>query len=856
MSVGVGWAGLGTAGAPAAGGAEAGAAHGVTGGSGDTVTDATAIQSEEARRAGTFTEGSPPAGRAGASPADVVTGCPVLTLAPPPAARPKVALGTPLLAPRARVAGLTRTQATDRIATPVAYTAAAGVAAVGSPVAAVAGSLAAEAGPPRGTAATSGHRVAVPVIGTGAPHLAAGPKPARRARVLAAAACVAGAAQAGSGPGLADGTVLTRRADLLAAQPPAAFGTICPTIVPSPPWRALALPRDPVAGCPPTGAGARAVHTERPLRALLVTVLPPVAGGTPLPTLAADGVTGHALRAGTCLQAPGPEEAWLALVLTPLAPEARFAGTAAVSPVARKRVPLFALTLLRAARPEGPRRTGQVAETAVEPRVAEAGPVEAVAPATIGTVALLVTLLAVEALGAAVLTVGSRDARGAAAGPRHGVAGPPVLTAAGRATVPPKCVWGTSLVADEPGPALRAVTAVQAREAGGPVPAVITGETAVLAEGGVQAHELLQQCVLAPGLHRCCLLLGPHVVILEEVGQLVLEHRDVWEGPHEGQLAVQVCLGYLQGGTASTVLVQPEAGLTGALEGAGQVGAVVLTAAAAGRALVHVLAAAAVGAEPVAGVAATLVPAGAVAADLLTARRVRTVVHVDARLLVLVQLVATGAAAQGPRTAVAAAVGAAPVAGLTAVHDLHLDPVALSAISAQLVAGVAHALIGPPGVEAAVGTPRLPCGTFVHIFAGPAVRPQQEARVAFTVGEPPAHLARVSAAAVPVRARVSPDTAFPVLLELEVGAALAAVLGHRELDTLVLAAAIPQGTRVDGQTGPAIRVEPESGLALTDVGAWRVHTAVLAAAIVHLALIHIVLTAGTLEPSGTAAQLD
>lgn len=40
------------------------------------------------------------------------------------------------------------------------------------------------------------------------------------------------------------------------------------------------------------------------------------------------------------------------------------------------------------------------------------------------------------------------------------------------------------------------------------------------------------------------------------------------------------------------------------------------------------LAAAAVGAEPVAGVAATLVPAGAVAADLLTARRVRTVVHV------------------------------------------------------------------------------------------------------------------------------------------------------------------------------------------------------------------------------------
>lgn len=41
-------------------------------------------------------------------------------------------------------------------------------------------------------------------------------------------------------------------------------------------------------------------------------------------------------------------------------------------------------------------------------------------------------------------------------------------------------------------------------------------------------------------------------------------------------------------GTAPAVLVQPEASLAGALEGAGQVGAVVLTAASAGRALVHI----------------------------------------------------------------------------------------------------------------------------------------------------------------------------------------------------------------------------------------------------------------------------
>lgn len=42
-------------------------------------------------------------------------------------------------------------------------------------------SLAAEAGPPRGTTATSSHWVAEPIIGTGAPHVAAQPKPACRA---------------------------------------------------------------------------------------------------------------------------------------------------------------------------------------------------------------------------------------------------------------------------------------------------------------------------------------------------------------------------------------------------------------------------------------------------------------------------------------------------------------------------------------------------------------------------------------------------------------------------------------------------------------------------------------------------
>lgn len=49
--------------------------------------------------------------------------------------------------------------------------------------------------------------------------------------------------------------------------------------------------------------------------------------------------------------------------------------------------------------------------------------------------------------------------------------------------------------------------------------------------------KLLSECVFSPQLR--CLLLGP-IVILEELWQLVPQHRDVGQGPHEGQLAIQV----------------------------------------------------------------------------------------------------------------------------------------------------------------------------------------------------------------------------------------------------------------------------------------------------------------------------
>lgn len=57
-----------------------------------------------------------------------------------------------------------------------------------------------------------------------------------------------------------------------------------------------------------------------------------------------------------------------------------------------------------------------MAETAIEPWVTEAGPVEAVASAPVGTVAFLPAVFTVEALGAAILTVDPTDTWGTAAG--------------------------------------------------------------------------------------------------------------------------------------------------------------------------------------------------------------------------------------------------------------------------------------------------------------------------------------------------------------------------------------------------------------------------------------------------------
>lgn len=180
-----------------------------------------------------------------------------------------------------------------------------------------------------------------------------------------------------------------------------------------------------------------------------------------------------------------------------------------------------------------------MAETAIETRVTEAGPVEAVAATMVGTAALPVAVFAIEALGAAVLTAGPTDSQGTAASPCQGVTGTPILAFAGKAAVLSIGIWRTSLIADKARPAIRAVTAIQTEEAGPSILTVITGQATVRTKGSIQTDELLFQHVLAPGL---CLLLRCHIIILEEPEKLILQHSHVRKRPHRGQLAIQVHL--------------------------------------------------------------------------------------------------------------------------------------------------------------------------------------------------------------------------------------------------------------------------------------------------------------------------
>lgn len=94
-----------------------------------------------------------------------------------------------------------------------------------------------------------------------------------------------------------------------------------------------------------------------------------------------------------------------------------------------------------------------------------------------------------------------------------------------------------------------------------------------------------------------------------------------------------------------------------------------------------------------------------------------------------------------------------------------------------------------------LGQPR---DTFVHVFTGLVVCSKLVTCVTAAVGKAPECLAYMHTATIAILTRVSPDTAPAILLQLVLGSALAAVLRHRELDTLMLAATVSQSARADG----------------------------------------------------------
>lgn len=133
--------------------------------------------------------------------------------------------------------------------------------------------------------------MAMSLIPTAAALLAVSAEPAGRTHVLAALAGVSGRAQAGSGGRIAAGTVRTLWTYLLAAWTPATLGTSLGAVVSRPAGQAAALPRAPVAGRSPAGAGLAAPGPEPPLRTLLLAVLPMVAFGTVLQALPGNMIT-------------------------------------------------------------------------------------------------------------------------------------------------------------------------------------------------------------------------------------------------------------------------------------------------------------------------------------------------------------------------------------------------------------------------------------------------------------------------------------------------------------------------------------------------------------------------------------
>lgn len=186
---------------------------------------------------------------------------------------------------------------------------------------------------------------------------------------------------------------------------------------------------------------------------------------------------------------------------------AGLAVAAPISAVTVQRVVQLAPTLAGAAWPMRPFGTWQMAEAAVEPRITEAGSVDAVAAATVGTVTFLVAGFSIQSLGAAILAHLSAHPRGAATLARQHVARCTILALAHKAAILPERSLRTGLVTQQTSPPLWANTAILSLVTGAAIPTVLTGQAAVVAKRTGPAHEAVREGELPTGLSFCKVVL-------------------------------------------------------------------------------------------------------------------------------------------------------------------------------------------------------------------------------------------------------------------------------------------------------------------------------------------------------------
>lgn len=635
---------------------------------------------------------------------------------------------------------------------------------------------------------------------------------------------------------VANAAMLAGRTLLPAGRTPGALRTQVLAVFPGGPCRTLALPGGRVTRGTRTVTGLAAAAPEPPLRACLITVVATTTGGAFPLALSGHVMAGHTWGTGALLLTARTVGARVAFLAARVALVTGFARAGAMATVALQGVLLDTPTLFRAARAECPPGTRQVAEAAIETGLTQAGPVVAVTTPVVGTVTLLVAQLPIEALWAAVLAEVTADPRWTAAAPIGRIAAGPVPTLRGRRAVLAKPALRTRLVADESGPSVGAVAAVPPGAAVPPVGAVVTRQAAVVAKRLVQTHKLLGQVALGPQL---CFVVLVVVVALQGCRAVILQQGQL--GPQlQNPPAGQSLHCIPQQDTGAPVLIETEAPSAEALEGSGVVLARVVASAVGGQTLVHIVTAAPVGVEAVPSSAVALVAPWVVGAVLLTTRLLlATLVHVDAGFKVVVEAVTLVTGAHGPAAGMLAVVGTASVAVLTAVHYLHLDPVALLAVGAQLVGCETHAGVGAQGVVAPMGAVGLRSLTLVDVCAGLAVFGQEVSHLTVTVGPAPVRTALMHAASILISARILQLAVLAVLGQGVVGLTSTAEVGGGLLDTVVLTPSVGDGTRVDGQTGAGVHVQPGARVALAVEGAPRVDAFVLAAAIMVLALIGI-----------------